>query len=72
MSNILTIVQIVISVLLIAAILLQQQGVGLSSSFGGDGNVFRTKRGVEKTLFYVTIVLAVAFMGAGVATILLA
>jgi preprotein translocase subunit SecG len=72
MSNILTIVQIVISVLLIAAILLQQQGVGLGASFGGDGNVFRTKRGVEKTLFYVTIVLAVAFMGAGVATILLA
>jgi preprotein translocase subunit SecG len=72
MSKILTIVQIVISVLLIASVLLQQQGVGLSSSFGGEGNIFRTKRGVEKILFYATIALAVAFMGAGVATILIA
>jgi preprotein translocase subunit SecG len=71
MSKILTIVQIAVSVLLIASVLLQQQGVGLSSSFGGEGNIFRTKRGVEKILFYATIVLAVAFMGTGVATILL-
>lgn len=72
MTNILTIAQIVISVLLIASVLLQQQGAGLGASFGGDGNVFRTKRGVEKGLFYATIVLGVLFMGVGIATIVIA
>lgn len=72
MSNILTIVQIVLSILLVIVVLLQQQGSGLGSAFGGDGNVFRTKRGIEKTLFYATIVLAIAFMGAGLANILVA
>ncbi len=57
----LNIAQIILSVLLIAAILLQARGVGLSGVFGGEGNVFRTKRGFEKTLFYITIGLAVAF-----------
>lgn len=57
----LAILQIALSVLLIAAILLQQRGSGLGSAFGGEGNVFRTKRGVEKGLYYLTIVLAVLF-----------
>ena len=61
-TKIITIVQIVVSVLLIGAILLQQKGSGLGSSFGGEGgNLYSTKRGVEKILFYATIVLAVAF-----------
>lgn len=71
MQNALIIAQIVISSLLITAVLLQQQGVGLSAAFGGDGNVFRTKRGVEKVLFHATIVLAVLFMATGIASILL-
>ncbi|MFH1620820.1 MAG: preprotein translocase subunit SecG [Patescibacteria group bacterium] len=58
---ILSIVQIVISVLLITAILLQQRGTGLGMAFGGGGEVFRTKRGIEKGLFYVSIVLSVLF-----------
>jgi len=52
----------VLSVLLIAAILTQQQGTGLGGAFGGGGNVYRSKRGVEKTLFNATIVLAVLFV----------
>jgi len=68
----LPIIQIVLSALLSGAILLQQRGSGLGSAFGGDGNVFRTKRGVEKGLFYATIVLAVLFMGVGIATIVVA
>lgn len=56
-----TIIQIVVAILLTAAILLQAKGTGLGSVFGGEGNVFRTKRGFEKTLFYITIGLAVAF-----------
>lgn len=57
----LAILQITLSVLLIGAILLQQRGSGLGAAFGGEGNVFRTKRGVEKGLFYLTIVLSVLF-----------
>lgn len=58
---IISIVQILISILLTAAILLQQRGTGLGMAFGGGGEVFRTKRGIEKGLYYVTIVLAVLF-----------
>lgn len=57
----LNIAQIVISILLIAVIIVQAKGTGLSGVFGGEGNVFRTKRGFEKILFYATIVLAVGF-----------
>ncbi len=52
------------------AVLLQQQGVGLGTTFGGDGNSFRTKRGLEKGLFYLTIVLSALFLGAGLARII--
>lgn len=61
MTKYLNIAQIVLSIVLIAAILIQGRGVGLSGVFGGEGNVFRTKRGLEKSLHYVTIGLVVAF-----------
>lgn len=54
-------VEIGIAVLLIGAILLQSQGAGLSSSFGGSSFFYRTKRGAEKLLFISTIVLAFLF-----------
>lgn len=60
-SFILNILQIIVSVLLILAILLQQRGTGLGSAFGGENNVFRTRRGPEKMLFTSTIVLAIIF-----------
>jgi len=59
----LNIAQIIIAILMIIAILLQAKGTGLSGVFGGEGNVFRTKRGFEKILFYATIVLAAGFFG---------
>lgn len=63
MANILNILQIIISVLLIAAILLQQKGSGLGTAFGGDsGNIYSTRRGAEKIIFYATIALAVIFI----------
>jgi len=65
--RIIQISQIVVSVLLIAVILLQNRGTGLSGVFGGSSNVFQTKRGVEKTLFKATIVLAILFFGLSVA-----
>ena len=70
MRNAITIAQIAVSVLLVVAILLQQRGVGLGATFGGDGGAFRTKRGLEKGLFYTTIVLSVVFLGLGLALII--
>jgi preprotein translocase subunit SecG len=55
------IIQIIISVALIAAVLLQTKGAGLGGIFGGQSAVYKSRRGVEKTLFNVTIGLAVAF-----------
>lgn len=60
---IINIIQIVIAILLIAGILMQQRGSGLSAAFGGDGNIYQTKRGVDKLIFYATIVLSVLFIG---------
>jgi preprotein translocase subunit SecG len=59
--KIIQIFQILIAVLLSTAILLQNKGAGLSGVFGGGGNVFSTKRGAEKKLFTITIILAVLF-----------
>ena len=63
MNNIISISQIVVSVLLIALILLQQRGSGLGSTFGqeGGGN-YSTRRGAQKKMFTGTIVLGVAFI----------
>jgi preprotein translocase subunit SecG len=58
------IVQIILSVALIGAILLQSRSGGLGSIFGGEGGMpgqYKTRRGLEKTLFQVTIGLSVAF-----------
>lgn len=57
----LKIFQIIIAILLMIAILLQSRGVGLGGIFGGTDAVYRTKRGIEKTLFSATIVLSVLF-----------
>jgi preprotein translocase subunit SecG len=54
--------QIVVSVGLMAAILLQARGAGLSATFGGDSSVYRSRRGIEKRLFQFTIVLAGLFV----------
>ena len=58
----LTIAQIVLAVALIAVLALQVKGGGLGGIFGQADGVYRTRRGVEKTLFQVTIVLAVLFV----------
>lgn len=63
--------QILISLLLIATILLQAQGAGLGSTWGGGGESYHTKRGVEKTLFRTTIVLAVLFLVISLLTVML-
>jgi preprotein translocase subunit SecG len=66
----LTIAQIAVSSILIICILFQSRGTGLGSTFGGEGNVYRTKRGVEKVLFRATIFFAVVFLGLALATVI--
>ncbi len=55
------IVQIVVSIALVIAILLQARGAGLGSVFGGTGTVFKTRRGVDRLLFRMTIAFTVIF-----------
>lgn len=62
MPRFLTTTQIVLAVLLIAAILLQNRGAGLGQTFGGDSAIYRTKRGLEKRLHQATILLAALFL----------
>jgi len=71
MRNYLDIAQVVVSAVLVTAIILQARGTGLGSAFGGEGNVYRTKRGVEKILFRSTIVFAVLFFGLALVNIML-
>jgi preprotein translocase subunit SecG len=62
MENYLLIAQMVLSVALILAVLFQVRGGGLGGIFGQADTVYRTKRGVEKTLFQLTIVLVALFV----------
>lgn len=59
--NIFTVFQIIISVLLVITVILQSRGSDAGLAFGGGGETFRSKRGLERVLFYATIVLAVLF-----------
>lgn len=67
----LKILQIIFAIFLTIAILLQQRGSGLGMAFGGEGNVYRSRRGIEKTLFWATIVVAVLFCATALATVFL-
>ena len=62
MQTYLSVAQIILAIALILAVLLQVRGGGLGGIFGQPDSVFRTKRGVEKTLFQLTIVLVVLFI----------
>ena len=62
MNTYLSIAQIVISVALVLAILLQVKGGGMGGIFGQADSVYRTRRGIERSLFQLTIVLAAIFV----------
>jgi len=65
-KDLLTFILIAVDVLLVVCVLLQQKEGGLSTVFGGEGSVFRSKRGLAKGLNYFTIFLAVVFIGLSV------
>lgn len=66
----LLIAQIVVSVLLTGAILLQAQGSGFGTSWGGGGETYHTKRGVERVVFILTIIGVVIFAGLSIANLI--
>ena len=64
MVTYLNIALIIISVLLILSVIVQSKGAGLGGLTGADtGSIFTARRGVERTLFWVTIILSVIFFG---------
>lgn len=69
MQTYLSVAQIILSIALILAVLFQVRGGGLGGIFGQPTSVFRTKRGVEKTLFRLTIVLVVLFVIVSILTL---
>ena len=71
MISYLQIVQIIISVCLIIAVLLQVKGRGLGGIFGGsDAGIYKTRRGAERTLFNLTVVLVVLFFVFSLASVI--
>jgi preprotein translocase subunit SecG len=62
MQTYLNIAQVIVAIVLIAAIMLQVRGGGLGGIFGSQTGTYRSKRGIERTLFQLTVVLAVIFI----------
>lgn len=69
--SILSVIQFIAAILLVVVIILQQRGTGLGTAFGSEGNVYRTIRGIEKSLVVATVVLAIIFFGTALAQVVL-
>ena len=67
--NIFAIVQVIVSIGLTVVIILQQRGSEAGIAFGGGTESFRSKRGLEKFLFYATIILAIVFAANSILTL---
>jgi preprotein translocase subunit SecG len=73
MVTYLNIALIIISVLLILSVILQSKGAGLGGLTGADtGSIFTARRGVERTLFWITIILSVIFFALVITLLLIA
>lgn len=70
-NNWLSLIQLAVSILLIVAVLMQSRGAGLGGAFGQDMASYSTKRGVEKIIFKLTIILAILFFASAFAQIIL-
>lgn len=63
--------QIIVSVALITLVMLQAKGSGMGGIFGGDGGIYKTRRGVEKTIYQATIGLSVLFFLLAIASVMI-
>ena len=68
-SEVLNIFQILLALMIIGLVLLQAKGAGLGNIFGGAGDTYRTRRGVEQLLFRSTIVGMFMFVGFSIAAV---
>lgn len=71
MHQIAAIATILLSVLIVTFILIQGRGAGLGSAWGGGGETFQTRRGVELIMMRLTVVFIVVFLGVSIAALLL-
>ena len=62
MESFLPIAQIIVAILLVICILFQQRGTALGSAFGGGGEFYTTRRGIQKKILWVTVFLGIAFI----------
>lgn len=65
----LAVAQIVLAILLSVSILMQSRGAGLGSAWGGEGQLYGTRRGVEKLLFRATVIIAILFIAVSLASL---
>ena len=70
MQNVFLIAQIVLAIIITAFVLLQAQGGGLGSTWGGGGETFHTRRGVEKVIFVATIVAIILFAAVSIISLM--
>lgn len=71
MTTFVLIAQIIVSVLLVVLVVLQTQSSGAGSIFGSDTSVYRTRRGLEKTLYQATIAVSIIFILISLVAVLL-
>ncbi|MBD3300098.1 MAG: preprotein translocase subunit SecG [Candidatus Moranbacteria bacterium] len=71
LDSFLTYVNIISAVLVVVCVLIQNRGASLSNVFGGDSEAFYTRRGFDKIIYTVTIVLAIVFVGSVLARLML-
>jgi preprotein translocase subunit SecG len=71
MNTILFYTQIAVSIVLIILIAIQQRGAALGAGFGGGGEIYSTKRGAQKKIYYATIAVVTLLLVLGVLNILL-
>ena len=71
MNTILFYSQIAVSIILVVLIAVQQRGAALGAGFGGGGEVYATKRGAQKKIYYATIAITTIFLVLGVLNILI-
>ncbi|TSC90404.1 MAG: Preprotein translocase, SecG subunit [Microgenomates group bacterium Gr01-1014_5] len=69
--NLFSIVQTILALILIVLIVLQGRGAGLGSAWGGEGELYGTRRGVEKILFRGTILVTFLFVAVSLASLVL-
>lgn len=72
MKPLLNVITATSAIILILIILLQNQGSGLGSAFGDESTFYRSKRGVERGLFVMTIILSIIFVASIIVSLIIA